>query len=348
MLFWLIFIFLIILCFADYRVGENRKPKWVIYLGYLFLIFVSCFRFDVGWDYPNYFETIWPTLNIESISILEPGSQGIILLAYYLGSPVYIFLIYALLTLLLIFISFAKFSKNLFISILIYITFFYLSSLSTIRQGLALAIIMYCIHYLFNLKYIKYIGGCIIAMMFHSSALVAILFLPLYILSNRKTLFPIYIGTLISFLFLFKLVVSLIFPRYVSYILNLDEYSGGNLVMIFMVILVTTLLYIVYKYGRVIDYKLIIIPMIGCILPFVFGGHIGGRISSYFIVPICYIIPNILSYRSANLIFKPFVFICVVYFMLNIYIDSMNPVKTQYIPYKIVFNQNLNSPNFKR
>lgn len=334
--------------FGSYRITEYRhKPKYFNSLGLIFLILITIFRFDIGWDYEYYYRMIYPVLNIGDLARLEPGSIGIMYLSYYLGSSEYIFIIYGAFTIVLTYISLYKYSDNLFLGLIVYLTLFYLTSLSIIRQGLAMAIIMFSFHYIVEKKYLKYIIGCFIASMFHSSALIAMSFIPLYVLSNKKSLIPLFLTIAVSSFSVYKIAVMLLFTEYERYIEDLDAYSGGSLIMLFMVMFMAVIFLWVKKYGDRIDYKMTLIPLLGCVIPFIFGGHIGGRISLYFYIPLCFLIPRLLPKVKARKIGVYFITVCLLFFNINIFVDSRNPKKSQFTPYQTIWSANAHSHKFK-
>lgn len=348
MFFWFLFTILILMFFGSYRITEYRhKPKYFNSIGLIFLILITIFRFDIGWDYEDYYRTVWPILDIAALARLEPGSIGIMTLSYYLGSPIYVFAIYGTLTIVLTYISLYKYSDNLFIGLIVYLTLFYLISLSIIRQGLAISIIMFSFHYIVEKKYLKYIIGCFIATLFHSSALIAVIFLPLYILSGKKSLIPLFLTIAVSAFSVYKVAVMFFFKGYEKYLENMGDFSGGSLIMLCMVVFMAVIFLWVKKYGDRVDYKMTLIPLLGCVIPFILGGHFGSRISLYFYIPLCFLIPRLLPKVKARKIGVYFITVCLLFFNINIFVDSRNPKKSQFTPYQTIWSANAHSHKFK-
>lgn len=156
-------------------VNKNRKLGYGSYIGITIIILVSILRFDVGWDYPGYYETVYPSLDTYAIDRFEPFNKIICQLVSYTKWPPLLFIIYGLITYILVFSTLRKYTDNLFLATLTYLAFFYTTSLGPIRQGVALAIVLYAYRYLVTKAYLKYIGAVVIAGMFHYTAFVCIL-----------------------------------------------------------------------------------------------------------------------------------------------------------------------------
>lgn len=75
------------------------------------------------------------------------------------------------------------------LSTLCYICLFYCRTFNILRQAIALSVIFYSIKYLIENKYIKYIISCIIASLFHFTAIFGIILLPLKKICESKSKF---------------------------------------------------------------------------------------------------------------------------------------------------------------
>lgn len=141
-------------------------------------------------------------------------------------------LIYASITLLIWFYVLSKYSKNVYISLIIYFCSLgmFLYSLSNIRQGLAVAIGFLGFYFLFEKKNIRGILCILLAPFFHSSGVICILFLFLRnVRLNYKHYSILFLSTLALLPFikiLFGTVISL-FPQYNSY-LETSWFSESN------------------------------------------------------------------------------------------------------------------------
>ena len=132
-------------------------------------------------------------------------------------------MIYASITLLIWFYVLSKYSKNVYISLIIYFCSLgmFLYSLSNIRQGLAVAIGFLGFYFLFEKKNIRGILCILLAPFFHSSGVICILFLFLRnVRLNYKHYSILFLSTLALLPFtkiLFATIIS-VFPQYVSYL----------------------------------------------------------------------------------------------------------------------------------
>lgn len=131
--------------------------------------------------------------------------------------------IFAFITLWIWFYVLYKYSKNVYMSLIIYLSSLgmFLYSLSNIRQGLAVAIGFLGFYFLFEKKNIRGIICIFLAPLFHSSGVICIIFLFLRnVKLNHKHYRVMFLSTLALLPFikmLFGTVIS-IFPQYNSYL----------------------------------------------------------------------------------------------------------------------------------
>lgn len=96
----------------------------------------------------------------------------------------------------------SKNKKQTFIFMFMFLFLCYNQSINLSRQYIAISIFIYSFHYLENKKYIKYTIAIIIAMLFHTSACICFIFLPIQIFKiyDNKILCNITIIALLIFL----------------------------------------------------------------------------------------------------------------------------------------------------
>lgn len=111
---------------------------------------------------------------------------------------------------------------------LIFYLLFYNETLNLMRQSMALAIVLFTFRYIYQNKPVRYFIGVVLAMQFHVTAIVALLFYPLYYLivikDKKKLLYGIVTGCLVSGTVLPRIIVVVIqsgllgekFNRYLS------------------------------------------------------------------------------------------------------------------------------------
>lgn len=337
---------IVFLCFGNYKVGGESKHNIMIPLGVIFIIFFSAIRFDIGWDYPSYYYMVFPSLDNEALERMEPLCQLIIKSSYLFGYPPLMFMLFSLFTYGLVGYTIVRHSSNIYISFLIYLTFFYLSSLSIIRQGLAVSVILFALPLLYRKRYLQFGIVSICSCFIHFSSIITLLFIPIYIFTDKKTFWIILTIAFCSMLSL-NILVERIFPGYYSYIENADNYKGGNLMKILMILIVAVVCIGSFKTKDRRLIKMACIGIIGSLFPFFLGEHIGGRVSMYFFIPLIYFLPQALSLIKIKNIKCIAIIILNFIFLLNLYVDSQNPIKSSLTPYQTVFSVDVNNPKFK-
>jgi hypothetical protein len=154
------------------------------------------------------------------------------------------FLIFALLGVSIKFLAIKKLSKLPFISVIAYLSmFFVLHEMTQIRAGIAAGIFLLSIPDIYNRNFIKFIKKALLASLFHYSAIIMV---PLYFLNPRKIsviyfLLPIS-GLLFAYFNLSKMLLTNfvgILPEFLAYkvriylsLLELGEHSEINILNI--------------------------------------------------------------------------------------------------------------------
>lgn len=227
-----IFIYLTFLAFLSlYFEDKKTEIKFLLVPTFFsFLVLAGFRKSSVGGDlhvYVSLFEQ--NALKLPEISKIFKSrfESGFILsnqIIRSISSHYTVFLlIYASITLLIWFYVLMKYSKNVYISLMIYLSSLgmFLYSLSNIRQGLAVAIGFLGSYFLFEKKTIRGIICVFLAPLFHSSGVICILFLFLRnVKLNHKHYRVMFLSTLALLPFakmIFATVIS-IFPQYNSYL----------------------------------------------------------------------------------------------------------------------------------
>lgn len=341
MLFWCFFILFVVLCFAKYKSVGIDSPIPHKYVGYIFILFICAFRFDVGWDYPGYYMCIYDK---EALGKLEPLDRLVYYVADIFNYPPLVFIIFSVITLSLVFYSLERYTNNIQIAVLVYLAFFIDTVLGTIRQGVAVAIVLYCYKYMVNGQFIKYFIGVVIASLFHSSAIVALLIFFIYRSFNLKLTILFCALTPIVFLAIVKILSAL--SLYGAYIGNTEDYSGGNLIKYVNLFLSILMLIMGRNLNKYRFFPLIYVIIIGNVFPVIFGGHIGNRVAFYFLVFECIFIPNVINKYNKSIKNVTVAMLCC-YFLALMYISDKNPIKTPNTPYRTIFSIDYKNPKFK-
>lgn len=240
------YIFLILLLvflsyYYDYRRETKNKSIWIYFLLFLFIIMAGL-RYRMGYDtivyerkfeylpfLSQYFDFDYETYGQE----LTTFGRGFLFLGAFsksiLNEFFFLQLLQSTLVNTLIFFFFRKYSQSFFLSILIYfiISYFYFN-FEIMRESCAVVIFLYSWQYYLKSKWIKYYLFCILAVLFHTGALLLFL-LPLLKLPFLQSLFQINTRFII-FLGCFAFLCTLLYTRffelfqYVNF-LSIKEYG---------------------------------------------------------------------------------------------------------------------------
>lgn len=208
----------------EYKYRINVINKFAFTLVFLFLAFFSIFR-DVGTDLPTY-RNIFNNANLGSayFNSQEPGYMIINIIFNKLGFSDFGFItLISFLTLFLVFktIYDNAYHINIGLSILAFVSLYYLQSFSLIRIYLVAAFILYSSKYLFNRQYRKYLFCILISVLFHYSAILMLLpFFLFYVYERKRSLFiPILMAScFVGFIAVGMLSRISVFTRYASYL----------------------------------------------------------------------------------------------------------------------------------
>lgn len=340
----LIILFYILFTFSESKALGYTRRRLLLILPCFILTFFSIFRYDIGYDYPAYFEMARSSANIDDLLDIEPLSRVFILIANYTGLPWMIFVLFGIPTYCLAFRTCFKIG-NFHLAFWVYVFLFYLDSLGVIRQALALSLVMYAFTFMQEKRFLPYLLLCSIAMLFHYSAVIVI---PLYFIYHYCSIRGILIVSIVGLLS-FKILINLISPYlggYQLFLLYSESFSGGTFLRYFYVILFLYFLYLNHKVKCSFSHKYLGIVIPGLFFPFLFGGHIGLRISSYFFVGYLYLIPMILS-KSSKMVRALTMLGLMFFFLLVLYVSANQENKSPFIPYNTIFNVDLERNIFK-
>ena len=228
----LMFMYLTLLAFLSFYFEERKREiNFLIFPTFIFfLLFDGLRKSSVGGDlsvYVSIFEQNalkLPELSKIFKSRFELGYVFINQLIRSLTENYSILLfIFAFLTLWIWFYVLDKYSKNVYMSLIIYLSSLgmFLYSLSNIRQGLAVAFGFLGFYFLAEEKKIRGILFVLLAPLFHTSGMVCILFIFIRKIKLSAKYYPtIFIGFVALFPFVKLISIALIksFPQYNSYL----------------------------------------------------------------------------------------------------------------------------------
>lgn len=345
MLFWALFFIAVCLLTAQYKLGGTRRPAYFVYIGIIFIIFIAIFRFDVGFDYPAYYHSVYPRLALQKLDRIEPLSTQLFYIADYFKYPPLVFILFGLITYGFAFYALKKYTDDFFLATLVFITFFFMTTMGVIRQGAAMGVILFSYKYIKDFCLWKYALCVMLAWSLHASAAVAICIPIIYRYFNFKLLIICVAGLFA----LFKCGMSLVEDNllgYENYLKHMDDMEGGKFTRI-VYVAINVIMFYLARHSKKEVYPLLYISSLGCAFPFIFGGHLGGRIANYFLIFLCISIPNTLRVyvRPVRRVAASVLFL---YFIAIVFISSRNKEKSPYTPYQTIFTVDLEHPVFKK
>ncbi|WEV22673.1 EpsG family protein [Clostridium perfringens] len=220
-------LFAIVMYYDKYRYNIRNNKIFLVIIGFI-IIFISGFRGNFTADYDNYVNLFnyYNNFNFNQIFSNNFGQEiGYVILNKIIGfftkNSIYIILIMSILTIYLFLKEFKRYSVNIWLSVLLFITIgAYYTSFNLIRQILAVAIIFSGSKYIYKKNFIKYFIYILTASLIHKTALIMIIFY--FILNSRfsiKKLIIILISLIfcINYLDLIIIFIQKYFYSYYTY-----------------------------------------------------------------------------------------------------------------------------------
>lgn len=191
---------------------ERRYNKILLMIFSLWLILFAGVRDNVGIDFNVYKDHYLMFPDIEALNIrrFEIGFESLISLLKMIGLDYQaMFFVVAFITIYLFAKFYALYSKSPILSLILFflVPLYYLTSLNTIRQFLAVAIFAISIKYILSRSIIKYITLILIATLFHRTALFMI---PVYFIGQYKPSIKLYITLTALYIFSLHMLENII------------------------------------------------------------------------------------------------------------------------------------------
>lgn len=195
---------------------KNKSDSFFVITSFILLFIVSAFRGDFTTDYNNYVYLFELYNRFRFFEVFHAGiyqEKGYIFLNRLIGvftrNELYLFIVVSFITLLCFYSQFRRYSSYIWLSVLMFVTVgaFY-TSFNIMRQILAVAIIFSGSKFLYERKFVKYCLVVALAALFHTSALVMLIFY--FILNYKfsvKNLILIICAAVITMLYLENLLV---------------------------------------------------------------------------------------------------------------------------------------------
>jgi hypothetical protein len=353
--FWPYILIFLTIMLSSYFKSKNRSSI----INFVALFLFSALRFDVGWDYTEYVGIIKGGFDSVSNTRIEPLSKFILQIGAYLEFYPIVFIIFSFFTLYFVHKSITRYSSNVALSWLVFFSLplFFLASLSTIRQSVATAIVLFSFKYIYEKKHLKFLLLILISTLLHYSSIIGLLLIfickkPFNKITNTILIFSSFL--LSEFLFnsleiFLNTDISLI-KRYVAFYIDAELHSPSKLQYIYYFIAVLNLLvYDKLVLLNPINKIFIAISSFGLFLFNVlsFEPVTASRVSAFFIIFWIFLIPEyskLVDFKSKKIIngLIYFLFIIMVSIYLNIYVNAFESKvieKNSFIPYRSwIFN----------
>lgn len=224
MLYYTIFFLLLVTSF--FSVLTNGKGHYVGAFFALLLASVAALRYGSGTDFYTY-QAIWNSAHIFNFTLnfsydyLEPGFLILnSLLKIIYGGDFLFFLVYAFITFAFLYFGLRRLPLNLIFPLFLYFCLFYFAfTINAMRQALAMAIFVYSLSFLIAGHSKKFFLLNILAVSFHLSSIIYILFgvLWMFNITKRSLALSLYFPLVALFLYLtgisyeiFKFITSIL------------------------------------------------------------------------------------------------------------------------------------------
>ncbi|MBO4674559.1 MAG: EpsG family protein [Elusimicrobiaceae bacterium] len=231
---WQFYLLILIIALQGLLLGlTNRRGKIIfLVLCYVELVFIAGFRaWNMGNDTLPYVRTFISIVDRWDIYGLYM-EKGYIwynrFLALFTSNPQSMLLVNALLITGAIFNLIRKYSVGLVLSVLLFVVLQFPGTMNIMRQYLAIAIVLTFFPFIIQRKFFFYMFGCLLAMLFHSSAVFAISLYFIYPLSFKfKYILWLLVSVIVVDIFLLPVI-----ERFVAltghYATYLDEIRLGE------------------------------------------------------------------------------------------------------------------------
>lgn len=306
--YWLLFI-AVFLCFIFVKV-ESPKASIVFFIIIACEVLLGGLRgLSVGTDTNHYVAILQSIGKGDSSKYSYVTSRDSVFWHIYGYAYMFfrnytiIFFLHSLLNWSIVSSSIRKVSTNCFLALLVYISFRYSDMhLSGMRQGIAMAFVIFSFKYILERNAWKFIFIILISTAFHKSALIA---LPIYWIFyyDIKKIQPLYVFILIGVFFfaryiLYNNLFSLLLQNETYDIYLKTTYEHGYLYYI-LYLVAFILCYIFHDKEDEHSSKLLLLAFIGVLLQSItLANPIFNRVSIYFTISFIFLIPRVYTFNS--------------------------------------------------
>jgi hypothetical protein len=273
----IIYFITILFSFIGFLTKEKNIRLTIMLIIMYILTLYAGFRIPSGGDWYNYVAIFKNIKSYNEIFMYYAYSKEPLyllinlLIKEFTNNYFILFFLISLFAIFFNFYSYKKYTKYCFISIIIYMAFFYyFREMGAIRAGLAYAIFLFSLQYVIKKNFIKFLFLNILAIGFHFTAILGIIIYPIYHLIdwNKQKLFIFLLFSIFLSLLHIDLLVIKFFPHinfillkkifnyqkdpHLFYSLGLDLTNIKNILISFLFILIYDFLKSKNKYFKLI------------------------------------------------------------------------------------------------
>ena len=175
--------------------GQKNNQKLFTILGLLIPILLCGLWNNVGIDYNNYVRLFERSNELDYAAFSESNGFWTVEPSFYIfsrismfltGSSWLLFTIYSSIIVVFFFLALKRLkTPYLGMSMFLYLTIYFLFNMSLMRQGAAISVSFFAATYLLDKKYLPFIGIVLLASLFHFSALLMLLMIPITAILKR-------------------------------------------------------------------------------------------------------------------------------------------------------------------
>ena len=339
-----------ILAFFLFALCQRRGVNWAYWAGVSVLFLLSAMRFDVGQDFYQFY-TIevppWDELSIiasaRDFDRFGLSVKLLYLISEWIGWRQLIFVVTSGLIYFSFGIGIRRHSENVILSWAFFVGFMMVQSFNMIWQMSAMGIVFLSLDAVLKKRPCKFLLLILLAVSFHTSAIVALLIYPVYHWMSWRWIVVsgcVMVGCVQSLL---SIISS--FGLYASYLEELDKYPGGEKLMYLYPVLMASLVVfgrlfaspnaddVDAKHSMLEIRKLLAVVLVGVFPPFYFGASLGNRVGFYFLIFLLVYAPSALR----NVRFVGFLYSCsfVAFFFVTVHLSQHSPVLVDtHVPYR--------------
>lgn len=363
-------VFFVIIVLSLLNINRKEKVNLSYYFILITLVILSSIRFKVGGDSMVYYDkfnenpTFYELFSFNfKDAVYNPSWYIFNGIAKGINNSFYTFqLLHAIVVNVVIFWFIAKYAVNRYAVLPFYFfLYFCYFNMEILREALAIAVFLTSLPAFFNKNWIKYYVLALVAMSFHNSALVVLVFPLFYLKLSIRYQILIFIvtciitGVLVSGNFLFMLGLDKIFGSNSLFYLNKEMNLIGSIFQLLKLVPVYYIYYVSKQKKLETNFDKFIFPyiIIGIAGSFIPGVY---RFMNYFAIPILIYCVNQLyvfyTRRQINALsfFKiQFSMVIIVFFQVYYLLQDQSELSKVagarkfelYLPYYTIFNEQI-------